>query len=310
MENHTIDTLPGLDKSAILFQILGESLALSMFQGISESDLLKIRVRSKELKNVPFELKQSILEEFYFKMMTQKYRETSKSKKLFAFLDELNDEQIYYLVNTESAKVIALALDQLSEERKFNILNRFPNNMKHNIIIEFADLNEIPLEGVVNIAHELKKKITFIPDPKEFSRGGAKSIATLLNQMSIEESEQYLHQIEQDDPELYADVKKYFLSFDDLVEMQDHLMRTFWKNPELDIDELAKALKGYEEDIVNHIISFMPSRKQKMYTPVTTPLSKKEVETAQLSIVQLAKDLGKAGELNLDDILAENEMIE
>ena len=310
MDNHTVDTLPGLDKSAILFQVLGESLALSMFQGISESDLLKIRVRSKELKNIPFELKQGILEEFYFKMMTQKYRETSKSKKLFAFLDELNDEQIYYLINTESSKVIALTLDQISEDRKFKILNRFPNHMKHNIIIEFAELKEIPLEGVVNIAHELKKKTTFIPGPKEFSRGGAKSIATLLNQMSIEESEQYLHQIAQDDPELYADVKKYFLSFEDLVEMQDHLMRIFWKNPELDIDLLAKSLKGYDEEIINHIISFMPTRKQKMYTPITTPLSKKEVEQAQLSIVQLAKDLGKSGELNLDDILADNEMIE
>ena len=310
MENQTIDTLPGLDKSAILFQILGESLALSMFQGLTESDILKIRVRSKELKNVPFDLKQNILEEFYFKMMTQKYRETNKSKKLFSFLDELNDEQIYYLINTESAKVIALALDQLSEERNFNILNRFPNNMKHNIIIEFAELKDIPLEGVVNIANELKKKITFIPGPKEFNRGGAKSIATLLNQMSIEESEQYLHQIEQDDPELYYEVKKFFLSFEDLIEMQDHLMRTFWKNPELDIDVLAKGLKGYDEETVNHIISFMPSRKQKMYTPVSTPLSKKDVETAQLSIVQLAKDLGQSGELNLDDILANNEMID
>ena len=310
MENQTIDTLPGLDKSAILFQILGESLALSMFQGLTESDILKIRVRSKELKNVPFDIKQNILEEFYFKMMTQKYRETNKSKKLFSFLDELNDEQIYYLINTESTKVIALALDQLSEERNFNILNRFPNNMKHNIIIEFAELKDIPLEGVVNIANELKKKITFIPGPKEFNRGGAKSIATLLNQMSIEESEQYLHQIEQDDPELYSEVKKFFLSFDDLIEMQDHLMRTFWKNPELDIDILAKALKGYDEETVNHIISFMPSRKQKMYTPVSTPLSKKDVETAQLSIVQLAKDLGQSGELNLDDILANNEMID
>ena len=101
MDNHTVDTLPGLDKSAILFQVLGESLALSMFQGISESDLLKIRVRSKELKNIPFELKQGILEEFYFKMMTQKYRETSKSKKIIAFLDELNEEKIYYLNNKE-----------------------------------------------------------------------------------------------------------------------------------------------------------------------------------------------------------------
>ena len=310
IDNSTVDTLPGLDKAAILFQILGESLALTMFQNLSESNILKIRVRSKELKNVPSDLKQAILEEFYFKMMTQKYRESSKSKRLFSFLEDLNDEQVYYLIHTEAPKVTALALDQLSEERKFKILDRFSNQMKHNIIIEFAELAEIPLEGVVNIANELKKKISFIPGPKEFSRGGAKSIAELLNQMSIDESEQYLHQISQDDPDLYAQVKKYFLSFEDLLEMQDHIMRTFWKNPELDIDVLAKALKGYEQATVDHIVSFLPTRKQKMYTPITTPLSKKDAEQAQQSVVQLAKDLGKSGELNLDDVLADSEMIE
>ena len=52
IDNSTVDTLPGLDKAAILFQILGESLALTMFQNLSESNILKIRVRSKELKNL------------------------------------------------------------------------------------------------------------------------------------------------------------------------------------------------------------------------------------------------------------------
>ena len=164
MEN-TVDTLPGLDKAAILFQVLGESLALTMFQGISESNILKIRVRSKELKHVPFDIKKTILEEFYFKMMTQKYRQVDKSKKLFAFLDDLNDEQIYYLISTESSRIIALALDQLSETRKFKILNRFDSAAKHNIIIEFAELHDIPLEAVVNIAQELKKKATIAAAP-------------------------------------------------------------------------------------------------------------------------------------------------
>ena len=310
MDNELIDALPGLDKAAILFQILGESLALTMFQGISESDILRIRVRSKELKNIPFNVKQLILEEFYFKLMTLKYRNINKDKKLFAFLDSLNDEQIYYLITTESSKVIALTLDQLPEERKIKILNRFSNQIKHEIIMQFADLTDIPLEGIVNIAHELKKKISFLPSPKEFTRGGPKSIATLLNQMSITEADQYLEQIAQDDPELYSEIKKHFLSFDDLLEMPNHLMGTFWKNPELDIDAMAKALKGFDEETVNQIISFLPSRKQKMFTPVTTPLSKKDIETAQLSIVQLAKDLAKAGEISLDDILSEQDMIE
>ena len=310
MDNDLINALPGLDKAAILFQILGESLALTLFQGISESDILRIRVRSKELKNIPFNIKQVILEEFYFKLMTLKYRNINKDKKLFAFLNDLNDEQVYYLITTESSKVIALTLDQLSEERKITILNRFSNQIKHEIIMEFADLTDIPLEGVVNIAHELKKKISFLPSPKEFSRGGPRSIATLLNQMSITEADQYLEQISQDDPELYTEIKKYFLSFDDLLNMPDHLMGMFWKNPELDIDSLSKALKGEEQETVDHIVSFLPARKQKMYTPVTTPISKKDIEQAQLSIVQLAKDLAKAGELNLDDILSEQEMID
>ena len=73
---------------------------------------------------------------------------------------------------------------------------------------------------------------------------------------------------------------------------------------------LAKALKGYEQSTVDHIISFLPTRKQKMYTPITTPLSKKDAESAQQSVVQLAKDLGKSGELNLDDVLADSEMID
>jgi len=310
MDNELIDALPGLDKAAILFQILGESLALTMFQDISESDILRIRVRSKELKNIPFKVKQSILEEFYFKLMTLKYRNINKDKKLFSFLDNLNDEQIYYLISTESSKVIALTLDQLSEDRKIKILNRFSNQVKHEIIMNFADLTDIPLEGIVNIAHELKKKISFLPSPKEFSRGGPKSIATLLNQMSISEADQYLEQIAQDDPELYAEIKKYFLSFDDLVDMPDHLMSTFWKNPELDIDAMARALKGFDQEVIDKIVSFLPSRKQKMFTPVTTPLSKNDIETAQLSIVQLAKDLGQAGEINLDDILSEQDMID
>ena len=229
MDNELIDALPGLDKGSILFQILGESLALTMFQDISESDILRIRVRSKkELKNIPFKVKQSILEEFYFKLMTLKYRNINKDKKLFSFLDNLNDEQIYYLISTESAKVIALTLE-ISEDRKIKILNRFSNQVKHEIIMNFADLTDIPLEGIVNIAHELKKK-NFISAIAKRIFGGPKSIATLLNQMSISEADQYLEQIAQDDPELYAEIKKYFLSFDDLVDMPDHLMSTFWKN--------------------------------------------------------------------------------
>ena len=126
-----MDNLSGLDKAAILFQVLGESLALSMFQNISEADILRIRVRSRELRNIPVSLKQNILEEYYFKMMSTKYHNLDNGdNQLFAFLNELNDEQVFYLINTEPPKVIALAIDQLSKKRKMNLMDSFAADMK------------------------------------------------------------------------------------------------------------------------------------------------------------------------------------
>ena len=306
-----IDNINGLDKAAILFQILGESLALSMFQGVSEADTLRIRVRSRELRNIPLALKESVLEEYYFKMMSTKYHNFDKNEnKLFSFLIELNNEQVFYLINTEPPKVIALTLDQLEQKRKMKIMERFSPDMKHSIIMELGKLNEIPLEGVVSVAKELKNKISFLPSPKEFSRGGPKSIANILNQMTVEDAEQYLEQLSMDDPELYTEVKKHFLSFDDLLEMPDHIMKVFWRNPEIDVDDLSKALKGQEQSIIENISSYLSKRNQRKFTEFTEPLSKRDIDSSQLSFVNLARKMNDAKEIKLEDILEETDLIE
>ena len=306
-----IDNINGLDKAAILFQILGESLALSMFQGISEANTLRIRVRSRELRNIPLALKESVLEEYYFKMMSTKYHNFDKNEnKLFSFLVELNNEQVFYLINTEPPKVIALTLDQLEQKRKMKIMERFSPDMKHSIIMELGKLNEIPLEGVVSVAKELKNKISFLPSPKEFSRGGPKSIANILNQMTVEDAEQYLEQLSMDDPELYTEVKKHFLSFDDLLEMPDHIMKVFWRNPEIDVDDLSKALKGQEQSIIENISSYLSKRNQRKFTEFTEPLSKRDIDSSQLSFVNLARKMNDTKEIKLEDILEETDLIE
>ena len=104
-----IDNLSGLDKAAILFQVLGESLALSMFQNISEAEMLRIRVRSRELSNIPTSVKHIILEEYYFKMMSTQYHNLDKDdNKLFSFL---NDNSI----NLTSSQIKKNCQDNLTD---------------------------------------------------------------------------------------------------------------------------------------------------------------------------------------------------
>ena len=307
------DNLSGLDKAAIIFQVYGESLALSFFTDLPESSIIQIRIRSKELKGIPIDLKKTVLEEFYFKMMTDKYQSNKPSSvKLFEFLDDLNEEQLYYLLKTERETVMALAIDQVSGSTRNAFLNQLAPDAKNNVIRELGSLKSIPLEMVVNIAKELEKKASFLPSPKEFSRGGGEKIADILNQMTEDEATSYLNQLMNDDPETYAEVKKYLLTFDDLISMSEDIASNFWSNPDIDLDALSRALKGVEQDTTAGILEMLPKKKQAMFTPIEKPMKKKDVMSARKEIVGIATAMTTNGELRIEDILsgADDEMID
>ena len=311
IDNNTLDTLPGLDKAAILFQILGESLALTLFNDLSESDLLKVRIRSKELKHVSIGLKKEILEEFYFKLLSNQNKHTvsGSSDGLFDFLKKLDNEQLYYLLINESSRVIALGIDQVSQGQKQQFFNRLEDPIQKNeIIMEIGNLDNIPLEAVVTIAKDLQQKVAFLPAPKKFSRGGGESMAKILSQMDADEAQQYLDQIQGEDPDLYEDIKQYYLTFDDLLEMPEHLMKDFWMSPDIDPDVLARALRSYDEDTINTIIEFLPKRKQAMFTPIDKPIAKKEIRTSRANLVAIARKMVDDGEFSMDDIFGQEEL--
>ena len=306
-----INSLSGLDKAGLLFQILGESLALTLFNDLSESDLLKVRIRSKELRNVSISLKKEILEEFYFKLLSNQTKHTiaNTSDSLFDFLNQLDHEQLYYLLINESSRVIALGIDQVSDGKKQKFFSRLEDPIQKNeVIMEIGNLDNIPLEAVVTIAKDLQQKVAFLPAPKKFSRGGGESMAKILSQMDADEAQQYLDQIQGEDPELYEDIKQHYLTFDDLLEMPEHLMKDFWMSPDIDPDVLARALRSYEDETINSIIEFLPKRKQAMFTPIDKPIAKKEIRTARANLVAIARKMVSDGEFSMDDIFGQEEL--
>ena len=306
-----INNLSGLDKAGLLFQILGESLALTLFNDLTESDLLKVRIRSKELKHVPISIKKEILEEFYFKLLSNQNKHiiSEGSDGLFDFLNQLNSEQLYYLLINESSRVIALGVDQVSDNNKQKFFDRLEDPIQKNeIIMEIGNLDNIPLEAVVTIAKDLQQKVAFLPAPKKFSRGGGESMAKILSQMNADEAQQYLDQIQGEDPDLYEAIKQHYLTFDDLLDMPEHLMKDFWMNPDVDPDSLAKALRSYDQETVDSIIEYLPKRKQAMFTAIEQPIAKKEIRIARSGLVDIARKMVDDGQFSMDDIFGQEEL--
>jgi flagellar motor switch protein FliG len=305
-----LDDFKGFDKAAILLHIFGDSLAMTLFKTISESDMLKLRIRSRELQNIPPSLKKAVMEEYYFKMMSEKYRDKEEADDLFGFLRRLNEEQLYCLLAKEEIRMTALALDQLPHESRMAILNKMDSVRKNKVVVQIGNLKDIPLEAVISMARELEEKVSFIPGPKEFTRGGGEVVATILGEMSEEEAKQYMDQLQIDNPELFDEVKKYYLSYDDLMALSDSMASVFWMNPDIDLEVMAKALKGYDTETVNKIVEYLPGKKQAMFTPIEGGLSKREVDSAQAILLGMFKEKFSSGEWNIEDVLGGGEMIE
>ena len=71
------------------------------------------------------------MEEYYFKMMSNQYRNKPEPDDVFKFIRDLNDEQLFYLLSKEEVKIIALAIEQLSPDRQMKFLSRLDVALKN-----------------------------------------------------------------------------------------------------------------------------------------------------------------------------------
>jgi flagellar motor switch protein FliG len=304
--------LSGLQKVAILFSVVGESLALSLVKGLSKTEIRKIRSTLQEMGPVSFIVKKRVMEEFYFGFLSEQFQDESKEEgpiQPFEFLTELQDEQLLALLNKEDPPVIAMVLAQLEPEKRMLILDKVDPTEKGQILIELGSLGDIPLEGIIEVAARLREKSTYLPRTTEFSRGGGKEIAQIIGGMSSEDEARYLQTLQNEDPELYEDVKKYHLTFIDIIEkFPDSILRDIMNT--VDLSDVSMAMKGVDQETVDRIIGNLPQKKQAMYEPEDGPRSKRDVDAARKKVVGVARQMEKDGQFNVADLTGGGEMVE
>ena len=297
--------LSGLQKVAILFSVLGESLALNLLKDLDKTEIRKIRAAKRGVEQVAFTVKKQVMEEFYFAFVSEKFQENDESdepKKPFAFLEDLTDEQIIAMLTTETPRVIAISIAQLPGEKRMKVLSRIDEEVKGRVLLNIGNLNDIPLEAVVQIANRLQKKAKQLPKTVAFSRGGGKDLADILGSMDPEEEELFMTNLEQENPEMAEEVKRYRITFDTIFEIfPDNLLRDLMNA--VDLDAVAMALKGMDQTISDRVVGILPKKKQAMYEPVEGAVPKREVENARKSIVQSAKQMESDGAFKLEDLL-------
>ena len=307
----SIDELTGYDKAAIIYNILGDSVAINMFKEIPEAELYELRKHAHKIKNdVSIRVKKEVLDDYYFKMLTaEKSKQTPLNKKMFDFLNDLDEEQLFALLSKEKPRVIALALDQVNQKRRMPLLTKLDQDIQTQIVLHTGNLLEIPLETVIHIAKDLKKKVSFMPGPVEFSRGGGKAVSDMLSSMSENDAENYLNKMKLDSPDLYENVKKYFLLFEDILIMPEKTGYTFWGDQGIDLKIMARALKECDAETIDKLQGYLPTKKQDRFKRAIKlledeTLSKNEIDDAKKQIKELLQLKINSNEIKIEDVLS------
>jgi len=106
------------------------------------------------------------------------------------------------------------------------------------------------------------------------------------------------------------DIMKWHINVPDkdLAYFPENLLRDLMNSVEL--DAIALAMKGKNQEDVDKVINNLPQKKQAMYEPVEGATAKRDVDNAQKAIVDAARQMEKDGRFNLEDILGSAEMVE
>ncbi|MCK4578631.1 MAG: hypothetical protein KAU50_07560 [Candidatus Marinimicrobia bacterium] len=298
-----LSDLTGLDKAAILFQVLGDGLAVTIFKEIGDTDMRKVRVRARELSGIPFAVKKTVLEEFYFGFLAAKFKDSAgDSKKPFAYLGKMSDEQVAYLVLAEPPRIAAIVLAQLDSKRQMRIYEKLDPDQRVETLVELGNAEAMNLEVVVSVAGDLQEKARYLPKASEFERGGGEKLAGMLNHMGLEQAELFIDKLAQENPDLLAEVKKYYLVFEDIFKVDDNALREILNSVEL--DDIPMALKGFDDAVVEQAINVLPKKKQAMYEPIEGAVSKREIHSARSRIMEEVRKMQNSGQLNVAEMLS------
>jgi flagellar motor switch protein FliG len=135
-------------------------------------------------------------------------------------------------------------------------------------------------------------------------------MAEIFNNFDRQTETRFLTSLEEDNREAAERIKAMMFTFDDLVKLDAGSSQTLMRH--IDKDKLAVALKGANETVRQFFMSNMSTRAAKMLLDdmnALGPVRLRDVDEAQVLLVNLAKDLAAKGEILISKQRGDDELV-
>src|SRR5487761_1344281 len=317
-----------LRKAAVLMITVGDELAGSMYQHLSEHELQLLTEEIASVRDVPPEVATAVLEEFHQLIETQQYmvhggleyatkllvdsfgkqraedllNQVKNAQEALhsdlAMLQEVDPQQLSKFLEGEHPQTVALVLAHLDPRRASQVLQQLAEVQRVDSVRRLAEMQQFSPEMAQKVALVLHKRLISLGDTHRKSYSGFKAVADLLNRLDAVAARAILEKIEGDDPQLAINIRNLMFTFEDLVTVPATSIRDLIS--QVDKKQLALALKGSNAELRAHLFKALSSRAVEMLQEdmdVMGPVRVRDVMQAQQEVLNLARKLEAEGKL-------------
>lgn len=318
--------LTGKQKAAILLITLGPETSAKVFKHLRDEEIEDLTLEIANLRKVPPELKERVLDEFRDLFMAQEYiaqggieyaREileralgphragdiiarltASLQIRPFDFARRTDPSQLLNFIQNEHPQTIALIMAYLNPEQAGTILSALPPNKQVDVARRLATMDRTPPEVLNEVESLLERKIASFMTSEFTAAGGVEATVEVLNRTDRATERTILEALTDEDPELAEEIKRRMFVFEDITLLDDRAIQQVLR--EVESKDLALALKTSSEEVSNRIYKNMSKRASEMLREdikFMGPVRLRDVEDAQQRIVNVVRKLEEAGEI-------------
>ena len=322
------DELDGTQRAAILLMSLGEQDAANLLKQLDAKDVQKLGLAMAVLKEVSRDQMTSVLQTFIgvidgksdIASGSQDYvrrvlTQAVGKQKTDLLLDRVASGQagqgiealkwmeakaVAQIISGEHPQIAAIVLSHLEPEQSAAILPLLTEEMRTEVLMRIASLNEVPQSALTELDQLVEKQANAVPPASLRRIGGARTVANILNAMEKDRSGEELGKIEKADGQMHSQIKDLLFIFDNLLNVDDRGIQALLR--EVGSDTLAVALRGAEPDVQDKILKNMSKRAAEILKDdmeARGPVKLVDVEAAQKEIVVIAQRLAEEGTISL-----------
>jgi flagellar motor switch protein FliG len=229
----------------------------------------------------------------------------------FGFLRQVDTQNLLTYIIDEHPQTIALIMSHLPANFGAEILAGLPESRRLSVVRRIATMGHTNPEIIREVEKGLERRMSSVMSQSFERAGGVEAVAEMLNVSDRATERSILDSLSQDDAELVEEIRRLMFVFEDIARFSDKDIQTVLKNVET--SQWAMALKGASDTLKEKILKNMSERAAETLREEMEylgPAKRSVVEAKQQEIVDVIRRLEDSGEIDLNAINEQEEMVQ